>query len=448
MLTDAGLVASFGGLPYPGSLTKAPSRPIVGMASTHSEKGYWLAEANGAVLDLGDARSYGSLPTGASRKVVGVQATPDGNGYWLVAADGGVFGFGDARGYGSMAGHVLPSPVVGMAATPDGNGYRLVCSNGAVYAFGDATFLGGANSADLYAPIVGISTAPTGQGYWLLGADGGILSFGTAAFRGSAHGHVPSGQRVVAMVVGASTGQGAKSSGAFGPGSSSPGKAPPTPKPPAGNDPEIYPDGAKGYDISWPQCGSALPPRATVAVVGVNGGWAFTSNPCFASEARWAGGNLTTYINLNSPRGSASGWATGPAGKCAKGDLYCESYNYGYNTAKFSVRSAERNGTHSKTWWLDIETQSYWSSRQAANARVIGGAIAALKADGLKPAVYSTTYQWDVITGGYVPGTIAWYPTGIATSSPRRWCKQTSFAGGPVSLVQSANGRFDGDYSC
>ncbi|HET9059121.1 MAG TPA: hypothetical protein VFN61_04310, partial [Acidimicrobiales bacterium] len=60
----------------------------------------------------------------------------------------------------------------------------------------------------------------------------------------------------------------------------------------------------------------------------------------------------------------------------------------------------------------------------------------------------STTYQWDLITGGYRPGTTAWYPTGIATRHPDRWCATRSFAGGRVAMVQSAAGRFDGDYSC
>lgn len=186
-----------------------------------------------------------------------------------------------------------------------------------------------------------------------------------------------------------------------------------------------------------------------MAVVGVNGGWAFSGNPCFKAEANWAGRNLSTYINLNSPQGGDSGqWASGPAGRCPKGNGYCRSYNFGYNTAEFSVRTANAAGAHSKTWWLDVEIGSYWSSSRHDNAGVIAGAIAALRANGLNAEVYSTNYQWDVITGGYVPGTGAWYPTGITTNSPARWCYARSFAGGRVSLVQSAVGPFDGDYSC
>lgn len=493
MVTDAGAVAAFGGSTYSGSLDMELTRPVVAVAEAGGGS-YWLADAAGSVFDIGRAPRYGSVPAGAIRSnqrgIVGMVATPGYGGYWLVAAGGGVYTFGDAGYYGSMGGSALGSPVVGMASTPDGagywlatasgrvyaygdarqlgsvrgvppgpvvaitsqpsgQGYRLVTSRGAVYDFGDARYRGSAQGAKLSAPIVGMASAPTGQGYWLLGRDGGILSFGTATYRGSGHGTLPYGQEVVSMAVAQGKGTGVQSAGAFG--TTSPSKLRGqggAPQVPTLFGPKTYPAGARGYDISWPQCGAALPPHAQVAVVGVNGGWAFTGNPCFDSEARWAGNNLTTYINLNSPRGPAGDWARGPAGRCAPGALACESYNYGYNTAEFSVRSAARLRAHSSTWWLDVETASYWSSDQAANARVVAGAVAALRANRLKPAVYSTGYQWDIITGGYRPGTTAWYPTGIFTHSPSRWCKPTSFAGGPVSLVQSMNGRFDGDYSC
>lgn len=48
--------------------------------------------------------------------VVGMAPTVDDQGYWLVAADGGIFSFGPAGFYGSMGGKPLNAPVVGMAA--------------------------------------------------------------------------------------------------------------------------------------------------------------------------------------------------------------------------------------------------------------------------------------------------------------------------------------------
>jgi hypothetical protein len=439
----------------------APGQRVVDMVATPDGFGYWVVTAGGGVFSFGDARYYGSMgQTPLRAPVVGMATTPDGRGYWLSGADGGVFSFGDAQFMGSATGDKLPAPVTGITATPDGRGYRLVTTGGAVYDFGDATLLGPRRPPTLSSPIVSIANAPSGQGYWLLSATGAVITFGSARDRGAADGTLPRGQRVVGMAVARSTtaGDAVESVGAFGPTSPSklravtpartrPAVHPVRSIPVVG--PDNYPAGAKGFDVSWPQCGRPLPPHATIAVVGVNGGWAFTGNPCFTNEARWAGGNLTTYINLNSPRGPHEAeWSTGPAGKCAPGDLYCESYNYGYKTAEFSVASAADRGAHSQTWWLDVETSSDWSFSQQANGRVVAGAIAALRAQGLDPAVYSTAYQWDIITGGYVPGTAAWYPTGTATKSPDRWCSAISFAGGPVRMVQSQAGRFDGDYSC
>jgi hypothetical protein len=210
-----------------------------------------------------------------------------------------------------------------------------------------------------------------------------------------------------------------------------------------------YKFGATGYDISWPHCGGAYPPQSPVAVVGVNGGSAFTANPCFGSEALWGGPGLTVYLNLNSPQGSdSSQWAQGPAGTCAIGALDCESYNYGYNTADQSIQTAMTSGYSTYSWWLDVETGNYWTSDTTANAQVIAGAVAAIHAAGYRAAIYSTNFQWGQIAGSYVPSTPAWYPTGTSTSTPYNWCSSSSFAGGPVDLVQTSAGSFDGDYSC
>ena len=60
--------------------------------------------------------------------IVGIAVTADNNGYYLVAADGGVFVFGDAGFRGSSFGAPLNSPAVGIAV--DSSGYGLVHGNG------------------------------------------------------------------------------------------------------------------------------------------------------------------------------------------------------------------------------------------------------------------------------------------------------------------------------
>src|SRR5262245_23430661 len=60
-----------------------------------------------------------------------------------------------------------------------------------------------------------------------------------------------------------------------------------------------------GIDVSWPQCGAALP-RVPLdfAIVGVTYGYATTSNPCLADQVAWAkqtGARLSLYAVPNSP---------------------------------------------------------------------------------------------------------------------------------------------------
>jgi hypothetical protein len=204
-----------------------------------------------------------------------------------------------------------------------------------------------------------------------------------------------------------------------------------------------------GYDISWPQCGAAYPPPGRVAVVGINQGQAFSTNPCLAGEAAWAGRSLSLYVNLNSPHGPTTfGWGDGPAGKCRNGDLYCASYNYGYNTARDAVRTAEAAGARADRYWLDVETLNDWTANTAANAKVVAGAIAGLRSLNRIPGVYATPFQWATIAGSYRPRVPVWYPTGLSTPRPRSWCSPSSFTGAPVQLVQTVAGPFDGDAAC
>ncbi len=186
----AGELGGFGNdefLNYLGDLTTFNlNQPIVGMATTPSDGGYWMVATDGGIFSYGDANFYGS--TGGfhlNKPIVGMAATPDGKGYWLVASDGGIFTFGDANFYGSTGAIHLNKPIVGMAATPDGKGYWMVASDGGIFTFGDAAFYGSTGAIRLNQPIVGMTPTPSGQGYWLVASDGGIFTFGDAPFFGS-----------------------------------------------------------------------------------------------------------------------------------------------------------------------------------------------------------------------------------------------------------------------
>jgi hypothetical protein len=186
LASKEGGVFSYGDAGFYGSAGATPlNQPIVGMAATPDAKGYWLVAADGGVFSYGDAGYYGS--TGGmhlNQPIVGMATTPDGRGYWLVAADGGVFSFGNAGFHGSTGGMRLNQPIVGMASSSDGNGYWLVAADGGIFSFGDAGFHGSTGGMQLNQPIVGMAASPDGNGYWLTAADGGVFSFGDAPFGG------------------------------------------------------------------------------------------------------------------------------------------------------------------------------------------------------------------------------------------------------------------------
>ncbi|HET6795101.1 MAG TPA: hypothetical protein VFH45_11690 [Acidimicrobiales bacterium] len=471
LLTDNGGVMTFGGVRLYGAATDLGA-PVVGMASTPSGRGYWIAAANGAVASLGDAANLGSAANlHLARPIVGITATPDGGGFWLVASDGGIFSFGDANFYGSTGAIRLNRPIVGMSTTPDAAGYRLVASDGGIFDFGDADFHGSTGAMRLNAPIVGMDTTPDGAGYWLVASDGGIFTFGDAPYFGST-GAIRLQKPIVAMsrVPGglgywlvASDG-GVFSFGAApfrgsaggtpmlhsvrsieeGPGygtgviaSANQGLGP-------------YASGSTGYDISWPQCGNGYPGGHQVAIVGLNDGHAFSVNPCLTSEVAWAGPEHGLYLNLNSPNGSTFGQgANGPAGSCSSGDSHCWAYNYGWNAAVWSMAQADAAAATTQNLWLDVETGNYWSSDSGANALVVKGAVDAIHSQGLTVGIYSTPYQWGVITGGATIGVPVWVATGMAMSNPGSWCTSAhAFNGGPVWMVQYGQDGFDGDYAC
>jgi hypothetical protein len=180
LVASDGGIFSFGDARFFGSTgAMRLNRPIVGMTSSPSGRGYWLVASDGGIFSFGDARFFGS--TGGlrlNRPIVGMTVTSSGRGYWFVATDGGIFSFGDAKYHGSMSGHALAQPVVSMDATPSGNGYWLAAADGGVFGFGDATLAGPRTAVPLPSAqhVIDIAVAPVGHGYWVASARGAALS--------------------------------------------------------------------------------------------------------------------------------------------------------------------------------------------------------------------------------------------------------------------------------
>ncbi len=337
-------------------------------------------------------------------------------GYRMVGANGAMFAFG-ASSSGSMATKHLNFPIVGIAATP-GFGYWLVASDGGVFSFGDARFRGGTGGLRLTRPIVGMAATPSGRGYWLVASDGGVFSFGDARFHGST-----GGNGLTAPIVGVAA---------------APNSRPDKP-------------GSTGYDISWPQCRSAFPaPPHPVTIVGVNYGQTYSTNPCLAREAAWAGSSLTVYVNSDGLPNDATSGLTGSGGTCSVADLQCRSYNWGRNAIEYSLVAAAANGVQSWMWWLDVELDPQWrTDDRTLNATVVRGMVDGLHAHAKVVGIYSTAYQWGAITANvYSPGLPLWVPGARNATQAVAFCSPNHAFGGGVIWMTQWTTVYDQDYAC
>jgi hypothetical protein len=224
-----------------------------------------------------------------------------------------------------------------------------------------------------------------------------------------------------------------------------------------------------GHDVSYPQCGGALPSGA-FGIVGVDGGRPFDVNPCLAQEIVWAGAPAYYANTANPGPKKSTHWPKGQTSpkvcKTSSANSKECSYDYGWNAAKDSyaraataASSAGAAPVSTATWWLDVETGNSWQSldRSATpthyklDRAVLKGMRAYLRAKGVDSVgVYSTSHQWQQITGGAsLHKAPVWYAGVGGPSSAAAHCASTySFTGGPVRLTQFRKGGFDADNAC
>jgi hypothetical protein len=242
-----------------------------------------------------------------------------------------------------------------------------------------------------------------------------------------------------------------------------------------------------GNDISYPQCGKALPTTQTFGIAGVNGGLATTTNSCLARQLAWAWRSSGTqqqpkagvYVNTANPGGlGTASWpkdnvdpagntTTDPYGNCDGSDSLGCAWQYGWNRAVEDVVSrfapaAQSAGVDSTPasyrWWLDVETGNTWKTGtgfpQQSNAADMEGMTAYFESLNATVGIYSTASQWGQIAGtvsggSNLNGLINWRPGGANLNTAKQACTAAPLTpGGQVLLTQYVANKLDYDYSC
>ena len=227
------------------------------------------------------------------------------------------------------------------------------------------------------------------------------------------------------------------------------------------------PKTARGFDISYPQCGGAFPANPAFAIVGVNGGRVFSTNPCLTAQITWGGGAAAElYANTGNPGPALSSFW--PRGQTSP--RFCDSnnpdaadcaYDYGWNAAQQSFQAAQSayaslgisTSPAATRWWLDVETGNSWRMDTLRNVAALQGEFDALRAAGVTQlGFYSTTSQWNTITGGsklFSPAP-SWGAGAPSEKGAQSLCKTTltSFTGGRLAMVQYIYQGFDANVRC
>jgi hypothetical protein len=238
-------------------------------------------------------------------------------------------------------------------------------------------------------------------------------------------------------------------------------------KPPAGGGKTLT-----GYDVSYPQCGGALPANALFGIVGVNDGIVYSANPCLATELTWAEQYEPTaivYANTADPGPALSShWPTGQTSPrfCDPAQLDSTdcSYDYGWNAAADSYRDAviayislgraPAGATQTPSpneWWLDVESANSWEQNTSNNVAELEGEVAYLQSQSVSSiGFYANANDWLSITSATT--VFGSYPSWHAGSGSKRTaqshCGTSGITGGPTKYSQYASGGYDADIRC
>jgi hypothetical protein len=246
----------------------------------------------------------------------------------------------------------------------------------------------------------------------------------------------------------------------------------------------------KGYDISYPQCGKKLPTDHYFGIVGVNGGTASKENPCLAEQLVWANSaragskqsKYQLYVNTANPGeviylvdtwpttqyDSNNNLPNNPYGNdCDGSNSSACSWLYGWNRSIYTEGIFKKAAASIKlsietkeyVWWMDVETMNTWQSGSnealIRNTAAIEGFAAYYQSKGATVGLYSTAYQWGIITGNNTGlgrnllGLANWRPSGASLSNAKANCNVDPLTpGGSISLTQYVIKNLDHNHSC
>jgi hypothetical protein len=237
----------------------------------------------------------------------------------------------------------------------------------------------------------------------------------------------------------------------------------------------------RGADVSFPQCGKALPAGQDFGIVGVNAGKPTTTNECLGQQLAWAAGSAngtrqpTTQVYVNTANPGAvkhltDNWPTSGDTERGRG---CDgtnspacAYQYGWNRAQEDIAAVRKvtAAPEALVWWLDVEidesnrTGNSWDRTKDGtlrNTAVLDGMTDYFRWAGIKQVgIYSTPRQWQVVTGaaGSASSSLRGLPNWLAGPSTvaeaERLCSSAPLTpGGRVALTQWTDG-FDWNHAC
>ncbi len=215
-----------------------------------------------------------------------------------------------------------------------------------------------------------------------------------------------------------------------------------------------YARGAVGYDDSVYQCGG--PARGAFAIIAANNGRPFTQNSCLARELATSPTSppAAVYINTGySPiyaariTAACAARSAGVSGTPLQREAYAIGCSEVATTRDYIYRAT---GKRVRSWWLDVETANSWSATNPLlNRAVLRGAIDYLKPLGAIIGIYSTSRQWNEITGGWAaPGIDGNWVAGAASPADAAALCGSSITGAPVWLVQYVRAGLDLNRGC